>query len=289
MRHLIPISGKDSAATAIVQIAKEPDLEYEFFFNPTGSELPEVFEWIDKVGVYLGKPIIHVGDNLEEIIYEQKILPSFNTRFCTRLSKIVPMEDYIGADPAIVYYGIRADESRVGYQSMGRNNITPRYPLQEAGINLRGVWNLLSERNLLPPQFFWESVYKKVSIEMGLWAGLIEELLEPWEKAYLFAWRSRANCYHCFYQRRYEWVGLLEHYPELFWKAVEIEETVGGKGFYWNKDLPLRTLAQNADTYRAKRVKAIIKAILKRKDLGVIDDGEVDWLAATPCGLHCGK
>ena len=61
IRHIIPISGKDSLATALTQIAKEPNIDYEFMFNPTGEELPEVFVWIEKVEKYLGKPIIQVG------------------------------------------------------------------------------------------------------------------------------------------------------------------------------------------------------------------------------------
>lgn len=43
IRHIIPISGKDSLCTAIVQRQAEA-LEYEYLFNPTGSELPEVFQ-----------------------------------------------------------------------------------------------------------------------------------------------------------------------------------------------------------------------------------------------------
>ena len=40
MRHIIPISGKDSLSTALVQLAKQPEIDYEFMFNPTGQELP---------------------------------------------------------------------------------------------------------------------------------------------------------------------------------------------------------------------------------------------------------
>lgn len=57
MRHIIPISGKDSLATAIVQITRDPSLEYEFVFNPTGLELPPVFEWIDNVEKYYGEKL----------------------------------------------------------------------------------------------------------------------------------------------------------------------------------------------------------------------------------------
>ena len=49
MKHIIPISGKDSLTTAIVQINRQPDLNYEFIYNDTGAELPETYEWINKI------------------------------------------------------------------------------------------------------------------------------------------------------------------------------------------------------------------------------------------------
>ncbi len=136
-RHIIPISGKDSAATAIVQMARQPELNYEFIYNDTMSELPEVDNWLRLMESYLEAPIHRIGANLEDIIYEQGILPSFHTRFCTRLAKIYPMEDWIAKDnkPAKIYLGIRADEERIGYESK-RSSIVPVYPLQELGITL---------------------------------------------------------------------------------------------------------------------------------------------------------
>lgn len=93
-------------------MAKEPDLPYEFMYNPTGAELPEVFEWLDRVEKYLGKPILRIGRDLKAIIKDEKggFLPSFNSRFCTELAKIQPMEKFIGKSPCFIYYGIRADE-----------------------------------------------------------------------------------------------------------------------------------------------------------------------------------
>lgn len=49
MRYIIPISGKDSLATAIFQTTYQPNLPYEFIFNDTGSELPEVYKWLDNI------------------------------------------------------------------------------------------------------------------------------------------------------------------------------------------------------------------------------------------------
>jgi 3'-phosphoadenosine 5'-phosphosulfate sulfotransferase (PAPS reductase)/FAD synthetase len=155
MRHIIPISGKDSLCTALVQIKLEPHLDYEFVFNPTGAELPCVFEWLDKVEAYLGKPIARVGEDLLEIIEENNyFLPSRQSRYCTRQSKIEPFEKWIGKDDCIVYYGIRADEVRGGYINAKFANIVPKYTLKEQGIGISGVYSIINEAGLKPPSFF---------------------------------------------------------------------------------------------------------------------------------------
>ena len=40
--------GKDSSALAIFMKEKEPELDIEYFFTDTGTELPEVYEFLDK-------------------------------------------------------------------------------------------------------------------------------------------------------------------------------------------------------------------------------------------------
>jgi 3'-phosphoadenosine 5'-phosphosulfate sulfotransferase (PAPS reductase)/FAD synthetase len=67
MRHIIPISGKDSLTTAIIQTARE-NHDYEYFFNPTGLELPEVFTWLDMIEKELDITIVRVGKPLKDII-----------------------------------------------------------------------------------------------------------------------------------------------------------------------------------------------------------------------------
>ncbi len=55
-RHVLGISGgKDSSALAIYMRDRIPQMEY--FFCDTGKELKETYEYIDKLEVYLGKPI----------------------------------------------------------------------------------------------------------------------------------------------------------------------------------------------------------------------------------------
>lgn len=289
-RHIIPISGKDSLATALFQIAKEPVLPYEFMFNPTGAELPEVFEWLDKVEAYLGKPIVRVGKDLKDIITIERngFLPSQQHRYCTNQSKIEPMEKFIGSTPCFVYYGIRADEDRVGFTDASKPNISPVYPLKLAGINLAMVYAIINKAGLKPPTFFWKSVYDEVCNRMG-GEMVVKSLLTEWQIDVLFSWRTRANCYFCFNQRKYEWVGLYEHHPDLFWEAEKMEHN--GSEYYWNgKDYPLTKIIERKDITKENRIKAIIKFLEKLKMEESEDDkGFVDILSVTSCGLLCGK
>jgi len=305
VRNIILISGKDSLCTAIVQKTRQPDVDYEYLFNDTYAELPEVNAWLDKASEYLGKPIQRVGKNLEDIIMEQGGLPGYGGfgRFCTRMAKIIPMEDYIGkGTKAFVYYGLRADElERVGYTKNSKFDIIPVYPLQEMGITLPFVWRILQDRDLLPPAFFWQRVYDRVVERLGDIAKDFIGNLEPWEFRTLFSWRSRPNCYYCYNMRNYERIGLLDHHPDLYWHAAWIEENVGkdnGKKqriemFTWKQGESMRELAKRADAIREDRAKAICKSIIQKAQGGLFEDNDtdrgIDELSITSCGLYCGK
>ena len=166
LRHICLISGKDSLATTIVQMERSPDLPYEFLFNPTGLELPEVFDWLDAVEKALGIEIIQVWVDLEELIKKNNyFLPSQRARYCTRQCKIEPMEEYVGEDEAFVYYGIRADENRTGHVPK-HDNLTPKYPLIEEGIDLNGVYRIINDKGLKPPTFFCVMTYELVKTKL---------------------------------------------------------------------------------------------------------------------------
>jgi hypothetical protein len=290
MRHIMPISGKDSLATWLVQRARAPELPYEPMFNPTGAETPEVDAWLARVEAYTGVPIHRVGNSLEDIIDEIGMLPSVQARFCTRKSKIEPMEDWIGRDTAIIYYGIRADEKRTGYVNARRPNLVPCYPLVEEGVGLDGVWTLCQGAGLLPPAFFWESLYDSVVLFLGDYAPVLDTL-SPIMHQRLFAGRSRMNCSFCFFQRAYEWVWLSEVHPPLFWRAVEMEETTGATDYTWRYKQPLRSLLERADSIKRRRALQIVRYLLpQQQDMFADDEGDVpDLLQVVSCGLFCGK
>lgn len=289
-RHIIPISGKDSLATALIQTTYAPSLKYEFIFNDVGAELPETYDWLDSIRQKLGWEIVVVGKNLEDEInynlkHEKGFLPSFKRRFCTSNCKIKPMEEYLGKQDEIwIYYGLRADENRTGYVPIAGSKITPVYPLQEFGIDLQGVWAILTAQNLLPPSFFWQRLYDAVKKRIDV-SGL-----SAVEKHFLFAGRSRANCYFCFFQRQAELLWLLETHPDYFDRMGTLEKT----DYTWMKDFSIEEFKE--DTVRQQRafsakVNDVVKYIAAKQQmiipgLSLTVDNE---LSAISCGLMCGK
>ena len=113
-KHVIPISGKDSLCAAIIQKKIRPDINYEYFFNDTGLELPETYQWLKDIEKILKINLVRVGESLIDIIHLQGILPSPKVRFCTRMSKIYPMEDFLKGNESTVYFGLRYDERNRG-------------------------------------------------------------------------------------------------------------------------------------------------------------------------------
>jgi hypothetical protein len=215
VRHVCGISGgKDSAALAIYlkDVRKLSNVEY--FFSDTGKELPEVYDFLDRMEAYLGQEIVRIGAN-KTFEHFLKIygnyLPSPRQRWCTRELKIKPFEKWIGDSAAITYVAIRADEpAREGYIST-KPNIQAMFPFREDGISKADVFRILEESVGVPSYY---------------------------------SWRSRSGCYFCFFQRRGEWQNLRRVHPELFDAAKEFEKTdpVTGKTYTWINGLPLAEL-----------------------------------------------
>ena len=237
-RQICPLSGgKDSTALAIYLKDKVPNLEY--VFCDTGAELPETYEYLDKLEAFLGKEIVRLNSEKAFDYLLKKngnYLPSARARWCTVEMKIKSYERYIGDDPVESYVGIRADENREGYISE-KDTILPRYPFKEDGIDLAGVNKILNDSGIGMPTYY--------------------------------EWRSRSGCYFCFFQRQIEWVGLMERHPDLYEKAKEFEK-LGYKGeapgFTWINGTPLETLEGRIDEIKEYHQARLEKA--KAKDDG---------------------
>src|ERR1017187_9120933 len=160
VRHVLGISGgKDSSALAIHLRDRIPSMEY--FFCDTGAELPETYEYLNKLEVVLGKPIARLNssrgfDHWFELY--RGTLPSPQMRWCTRLMKIKPLEDWLGDDPATSYVAIRSDErNRKGYVST-KPNIEAVFPFIEEDIDHEGVLRILNDAGVgLPAYYEWRT------------------------------------------------------------------------------------------------------------------------------------
>jgi 3'-phosphoadenosine 5'-phosphosulfate sulfotransferase (PAPS reductase)/FAD synthetase len=234
-RHILSLSGgKDSTALALYMRDRVPQMEY--VFCDTGEELAETYDYLLKIEAQLGVKITKLNPVRRFRHYldlYRGVLPDPRTRWCTRMLKLRPFEEYIGDDPVYLYVGIRADEpSRTGYIST-KPNIKPRFPFVEDGVTHRDVLRLLNNSGLGLPQYY--------------------------------TWRSRSGCYFCFFQQRREWIGLLEKHPELYWKAADFEkhDTASGKCFTWIENESLHDLAKPE---RVQQIKADYDRKMRRSN-----------------------
>lgn len=233
-RHIISISGgKDSAALAIYLMQHRDIPNPEYVFMDTEQELPETYEFLDKLEGVLGREITRLTPRLgfEQLLkLHNGFLPSSQARWCTVHMKIVPFEIFVGDDHAYSYIGIRADEDRAGFISK-RSNIVPIYPFIEDGITKADVNRILDESGIGLPQYY--------------------------------NWRSRSGCYFCFFQQQIEWVGLAENHPELFEQAAEMEKGEGAaqQQYMWNKHIgPLHKMLRQKE-----RIKKVHQERMRRR------------------------
>jgi hypothetical protein len=267
VRHVMGISGgKDSAALALFMRDRVPQMEY--FFCDTGSELPETYEYLDRLETALGKPIQRLNSDRgfdHWLWVYQGALPSPQMRWCTKAMKIKPLEEWIGDRPTFSYIAIRADEHRDGYISH-KPNITAVYPFKEANIDKDGVLRILDDAGLGLPTYY--------------------------------SWRTRSGCYFCFFQRKAEWVGLADHHPDLFEQAVAYEDKVNyeaqamqGRQYTWSNGETLRELLARRDEILAKHEAAMARAAGSRRNLPLIEvlgealDDDDDTLPCQVCTL----
>ena len=104
-RHILSLSGgKDSTALAVYMRDHVPDMEY--IFHDTEKELPETYDYLERLEAILGKKISRTRpdygfDHWLKIF--GGMIPSNHRRWCTRYLKLKTFEQYVGDDPVINY------------------------------------------------------------------------------------------------------------------------------------------------------------------------------------------
>lgn len=259
IKHVLGLSGgKDSSALAIYMKDNFPDLDIEYFFTDTGEELDEVYEYLNYLEGYLGKSINYLDPKRDFKHYLKQynnFLPSAQSRWCTVRLKLTPFEKWVEKEfiekgfKIYSYVAIRSDESfREGLKS--KKDIKTILPFRDNHIDKEGVFEILENSGLGLPKYY--------------------------------EWRSRSGCTFCFFQRKIEWVGLLERHPEAFEQAKAMEKTAlsSGSPFTWCEQESLEELSKPE---RIAQIKSDhqkkIEAQKARKKINPLrpDDGVVDF------------
>jgi 3'-phosphoadenosine 5'-phosphosulfate sulfotransferase (PAPS reductase)/FAD synthetase len=220
VRHILGLSGgKDSAALAVYMREKYPEIPLEYVFIDSGCELPETYEYLNKIRALLNINIIAIHSPRDFnywLKYFGGVLPSPTNRWCTRLLKLQPYNDWLRKNcveqQVYSYVGLRADEDREGYRS-STSELVPVHPFIDAGLVLDDIIQILNGSGIGLPSYY--------------------------------TWRQRSGCYFCFYQREDEWRGLRLYHPDLFEKACRYEEQHSdGRDYTWRSSGRLRELTQ---------------------------------------------
>lgn len=195
--HIVALSGGHDSTALSVELKEREPRPYNYICTPTGDELPAMFafwNWLGSDNV-LGKRIIPImAGTLESVIHQEKMLPNFRARFCTRILKIEPYRQFLQREaaqgPVVSYVGLRADESgRAGGAYDDIDGVTMRFPLREWGMGEAEVQAVLAKHNIRCP--------------------------------------DRTDCAKCYHQRLGEWYELWLFHPEIYADAEALEAQYG--------------------------------------------------------------
>jgi len=219
MNYVALSGGADSTAVAL--LLREQGEEFELVFSDTGAELPETY-WVlprvvrATVGDIKKLNVVSSGGFFQWLARFGWMLPSAQRRWCTRELKQRGQDAFFKAhNPEWVAVGIRADEAhRAALRSAG--NWTFRYPLVEAGMGRHEVEELCRKYSVLSPTY---------------------------------QWRTNTSCFCCPFQRKRDWLGLLDKHPDLYalaedWEGISIEmaRERGWVEYGWNQGYRLEHL-----------------------------------------------
>lgn len=189
-------------------------------------------------------------ESLQEYIKQHKFYPSFKQRFCTRLFKIEPIDNFLKQfkeEGVEIMIGLNCEEAD---QRKGNHGLLPHvkysYPLVKNNIT-RGM-----------------------CIEILKSAGIYPDF--P-------AYMQRGGCKGCYYKAKAEYEAMLHLSPDEFDDVMKLEEDIQDrkKSFYAIRD----SIPQGMRKFKAG-IKAQRKMFDPRDGYAVVND-------ATRCGVFCNR
>jgi len=250
--HILSLSGgKDSTALAFFMKENMPEIfeKMEMVFCDTEKEIPETYDYLNKIEIFLDKKIIRLKPyrSFDHLMSIYNHLPSVQQRWCTIEMKTKVFRKYVfdlfkeqGEGVVRMYIGIRADEADRTQSSINNDNfINAIYPFVENGVNKSDVENILIKSGIGYPDYY--------------------------------KWRKRSGCYFCMYQSKNDWLNLYENHPDLFQKAMEYEIEKGATSrqtrFGWNCDMALKDMIKPENMKKIRENYANLQERRKAKAL----------------------
>lgn len=142
MKHIVQFSGgKDSTCMLLMMLEKGMQID-EIIFCDTGKEFPQMYEHIDKVEKYIGRPITRLNSDKSFNYYFSEHIKTkgknknckgygwatMGIRWCTTILKQQITEKYLKSKGSYVsYIGIAYDEEKRHDKEQRSNVIHPLY------------------------------------------------------------------------------------------------------------------------------------------------------------------
>jgi len=176
-------------STALMLLLLDQEVEFEPVFVDTGCEWPETYQFLEylKIGGYKFtwlKPVVGGTTSLYDYLLKYRILPSIFVRCCTSKFKTEPFYKYV-ENPSIVYIGYDYGERKRRYLK-NKKGIVYKMPLITQRLTRRGCVNIIKEHGLRVP--------------------------------------PKSGCWFCPFQDVKGFKRLRNLHPELYQKAIELEE-----------------------------------------------------------------
>lgn len=180
-------------STALMLLLLDEGVEFEAVFSDTGCEKPETYEYLNLLedqGYEITRIIPQIKEkgviynNIYDYFWQAKLIPLMRYRICTVKFKTQPIEKYI-EKPCELMIGYDFGE-RIRRRLKDRKGITHKFPLVERRITRDQCADIIRDHGLPVPM--------------------------------------RSGCYLCPFQSKRDWKRLRDTHPELFKKAMALEE-----------------------------------------------------------------
>ena len=239
--HILSFGAGVNTVALMVMLVRDRAPLDGVVFADTGGETPDTYESVKVARGYLGEFDIpftivkahHRGTDLYGTALRRQVIPSVQWRWCTRDFKVNPIHRYYRELGGHVnqYVGIAFDEVH-RIRDSRETYVTNLYPLVDQRLTRQDCIKIISEAGLPVPE--------------------------------------KSGCYFCPFNSTQRWTRILKRHPDLFTKAIELEEN--------SKHFPSQRLT---DQVFRERDHVTLRAYRSQLELGT-DSAQI------PDGIACG-